>query len=258
MDTAIKVCCDCKQSKSLNNFNKDSKKSFGVSSQCKVCKALYDKSRPPKPYKPRILSEEQRNRKLARQKVYRENKKLLSGYTPKRVVFKTEEERKARRTVMMRAWRKKYRKENVVDKLTSRLRSRMKKVLLDKKNKNKKTDTRAYYSSNVGCKGPDLIKHIESQWTEGMTWDNYGFGADKWTIDHIRPIADFIKSGEDPRKANYYTNLRPLWFTDNMKKGSKYNPSSNPTPNSTPEYESEPESDNEGDTVVEPVKGGGQ
>ena len=52
------------------------------------------------------------------------------------------------------------------------------------------------------------------QFTEGMTWDNYG----EWQIDHIVPLS----SGETLEELialNHYTNLQPLWADENNRKG---------------------------------------
>ena len=55
-----------------------------------------------------------------------------------------------------------------------------------------------------------------------MSWNNYGYGMDKWNVDHIYPLA----AGDctDPeflKKVWHYTNLRPLWQPDNIRKGDK-------------------------------------
>jgi len=72
----------------------------------------------------------------------------------------------------------------------------------------------------IGCTVDELIKHIESRFTEGMTWENHGqFG---WHIDHIIPCASFDLTNEEEQcKCFHYTNLQPLWWIDNLKKGAK-------------------------------------
>ncbi len=209
----MKKCVTCKEIKDFNNFHKSVSKKDGHGAECKTCKSIYDKNRP---YIKRKLTPEQYSKKLARQAKYREEKRALK---PQRIK-KTAEEILARK----RLFRNTYRKINLVDKIANRLRLRIKKVLKNNIPSNKKSDTRSYFSSNVGCKGTELIKHIESQFKSGMSWDNYGWGSGKWVIDHIRPIVDFIKCGEDPRLANHYSNLQPLWFDDNTAKGAKYEP----------------------------------
>jgi hypothetical protein len=77
-------------------------------------------------------------------------------------------------------------------------------------------------NGDIGCSGLELISHIESQWEVSMSWDNYGEGFGNWVIDHKRPISNFLKCGDDVRKANHYTNLGPLWWVDNQYKSDKF------------------------------------
>jgi hypothetical protein len=70
----------------------------------------------------------------------------------------------------------------------------------------------------VGCSLEKLKQHLESQFTKGMSWANYG----KWHIDHIRPCASFdLSKPSEQRKCFNYTNLRPLWAKDNLKRPKK-------------------------------------
>ena len=79
-------------------------------------------------------------------------------------------------------------------------------------------------SQKIGCSGAFLKIYLESKFQPGMSWDNYGFGNDKWHIDHIRPLSSFNLADEkEIQKANHYSNLQPLWQKDNLSKGSKYN-----------------------------------
>jgi hypothetical protein len=58
-----------------------------------------------------------------------------------------------------------------------------------------------------------------------MSWDNYGRknGIKCWEIDHIRPCCTFdLSKPKEQKKCFYYTNLQPLWATENLKKGGKY------------------------------------
>lgn len=70
----------------------------------------------------------------------------------------------------------------------------------------------------IGCDFETVKKHIEDQFTEGMTWENnaqYG-----WHIDHIIPLAS-AKTEEELIKLFHYTNLQPLWWRENLSKGHK-------------------------------------
>jgi hypothetical protein len=72
----------------------------------------------------------------------------------------------------------------------------------------------------IGCTASELKKHLESQFTKGMTWKNYGRKG--WHVDHICPCALFDLSDPEQQKICFhYTNLQPLWASDNSKKGAR-------------------------------------
>ena len=68
----------------------------------------------------------------------------------------------------------------------------------------------------LGCTYNEAFKHISSQFTEGMTWDNYG----DWHVDHIIPLSS-AGTKERLKELAKYTNLQPLWAADNLKKGAR-------------------------------------
>lgn len=71
----------------------------------------------------------------------------------------------------------------------------------------------------VGCTMPFLRQYLESLWTEGMTWDNYGHGRGHWVIDHIIACAKFnLKDREEQKQCFNYKNLQPLWWEENASK----------------------------------------
>jgi hypothetical protein len=80
----------------------------------------------------------------------------------------------------------------------------------------------------VGCSLEHFKKHIEEQFLEGMSWDNYGVDKDgnkvkAWHIDHKIPCKAFNLSNETEIKACFhYRNLRPLWASDNIAKSDTY------------------------------------
>lgn len=75
----------------------------------------------------------------------------------------------------------------------------------------------------VGCPLPDFVRHIESQFSPGMTWENRGQHV--WHIDHIIPVAAFDLTDPDhQRMCFHYTNMRPLWAGDNMSKKDSITP----------------------------------
>jgi len=77
----------------------------------------------------------------------------------------------------------------------------------------------------LGCNGKELYNHLEKQFKDGMTWENKG----EWHIDHIRPCASFnLELEEEIMKCFHYTNLQPLWATDNLSKSNKYDEKTHP------------------------------
>ena len=70
-----------------------------------------------------------------------------------------------------------------------------------------------------GIKPADLHAHLESQFDETMTWDNYGT---VWEIDHIVPLSYFSSLDMDDdlkvRTAWSLRNLRPLHPSLNRSK----------------------------------------
>jgi hypothetical protein len=78
----------------------------------------------------------------------------------------------------------------------------------------------------IGCSPQEFREYIESKFSEGMSWDNYGPRG--WHLDHIIPLAS-AKNINEAIKLNHYTNLQPLWAEDNCKKGCRITDTSNPT-----------------------------
>ena len=73
----------------------------------------------------------------------------------------------------------------------------------------------------LGCSLEDFKSYLESKFTEGMTWDNYGING--WHIDHIKPLAHFdLKDPKQHEEATHYTNMQPLWEKDNCSKSDRY------------------------------------
>ncbi len=98
-------------------------------------------------------------------------------------------------------------------KLAGQLRTRLYKVLQSKKWLKNNT-----FSEYIGCSLNDLKNHLEKQFQSGMTWDNHG----EWHIDHIVPLAS-AESQDEIYKLCHYTNLQPLWASENRTKQDKLN-----------------------------------
>jgi len=74
---------------------------------------------------------------------------------------------------------------------------------------------KASASDAIGCGHAKLRKHIENQFTGGMSWEKYG----QWEVDHIVPLSNGQSVDEFKFLCNYL-NLQPLWKRDNLVKGS--------------------------------------
>lgn len=73
----------------------------------------------------------------------------------------------------------------------------------------------------IGCTIPELRRHLESKMANGMSWANYG----EWHVDHIRPCASFnLQQAVQQAECFHYSNLQPLWGSDNISKGDKWQP----------------------------------
>lgn len=72
----------------------------------------------------------------------------------------------------------------------------------------------------LGCSLPFFEKYLENMFTKKMNWSNYGmFG---WHIDHKLPCSSFdLTKKEEQEKCFHYSNMQPLWHTDNIIKSNK-------------------------------------
>jgi len=113
---------------------------------------------------------------------------------------------------------KEKRKNDPQFRLAHNLRGRIRMAIIHSKGKK--------YSSSVDLLGCDIDtarRHLESLWTEGMSWENYGQPSENyfegWHIDHIIPCANFdLTKLSEQKKCFHYTNLQPLWALDNLSK----------------------------------------
>lgn len=71
----------------------------------------------------------------------------------------------------------------------------------------------------LGCSFQQFADHIAGMFAHGMSWENYGR---RWHIDHVIPCSAFDLTREaHVRQCFHFTNLRPLWARDNLRKGAK-------------------------------------
>lgn len=71
----------------------------------------------------------------------------------------------------------------------------------------------------LGCSISDLKTHLEKMFKPNMNWKNYGKGG--WHIDHIIPLSSAKNDINVFYKLCHYSNLQPLWESENCSKGAK-------------------------------------
>jgi len=106
-------------------------------------------------------------------------------------------------------YRRKRRREDINFLVAHRLRNRLYMALKGRKKTGKTMHL-------VGCSKKEMVEWIESQFKDGMSWENIH-------IDHMIPCASFddLSSPEQQKRCFHYTNLQPMFSLANMGKGAK-------------------------------------
>jgi hypothetical protein len=122
-----------------------------------------------------------------------------------------------RATAYKNAWARIRRRTNMSYAIEVRLRARIGQALRKYKAVPNKR-VRASLKELLGCTVSEARAHLQSKFLPRMSWDN----RELWHIDHIRPCASFdLTDLEQQKQCFHYTNLQPLWATDNHRKGAK-------------------------------------
>lgn len=222
----MKKCSKCKLEKELIDFGNRLSAKDGLQSQCKSCRNKY-------------YEDTKDNLKL----YYKERNKIYYQNNKEKVLIKTKEYRNSNKDYYDN-YNKKYWKtyyNNNKEKIKKYLEKNKHKKNL-RLNKKKELDPIFKFKCNVrssirmsfkrgnnhfkknsrtedilGCSIEEFKKYIESKFTEGMCFENYG----KWHLDHIKPLA-LANTQEEIVILNHHTNFQPLWASDNYSKGAKY------------------------------------
>jgi hypothetical protein len=214
-----KVCSKCKGEKKVCEFGNSKSSKDGLLYSCKECNnkrsVNYRKNNPEKVLElTRNWTKKNPEWVYNRHKKWREENPDKVKELKKNWLDKNPEKRKQYREnykPRKQEQRKERRDSDPVFNLTNRLRCRLWKYLkiLNITKKNKTFDI-------VGCSPQFLKEHLETQFTDGMTWDN----RSEWHIDHIIPLSS-AKTEDELYKLCHYENLQPLWVEDNLKKSNK-------------------------------------
>lgn len=208
----FKRCSCCKELKEATNvfFAKNSRTKDGFSFRCKECRNREE------------YHKKTEEVKQKRKEYYGANKEKVIAHTKKYKERHPEWYKKQNRKyylenkekIVATSKKNHYKRisEDVSFKILQRCRTRLYNAVKGHV-KSKRT------KELLGCSVEHLMNHLEAQFKEGMTWDNYG----EWHIDHIKPCAMFDFSKEEHQKACFhYTNLQPLWAVENIRKSDKY------------------------------------
>lgn len=196
------TCRKCRTAKPDNEFFKCARKKNGLQSYCKQCSLrlhgeFYEKNK-----------EADRAATNARQKAYyHKNKEVClrnSAAWQKANAEKMNERRRSRR------------RADPLLRLAIQLRVRLNTAI--RRSASEIQGVSAV--RHLGCSIEELKSHLESLFSVGMTWGNWGRGLGKWNIDHVVPLSS-AKTEEDMRRLCHWTNLQPLWFLDNVRKGGR-------------------------------------
>jgi hypothetical protein len=216
-----KICRKCKIEKFLDDFSKDKGSTDGHYLYCKeCCKLSYQSKFNLIKEKKRFYSKKYNIENKEKIQSYRKEYRINNREKAKEYRIKNKEKQKSYNkeySINNRERINKYKKNRNLNEpicnLINNVRSRLKKYLKSTGiTKNKKT------FDIIGCPPQQLKEHLEKQFVDGMSWDNYSFHS--WHIDHIIPLSS-AKTEEDLKKLCHYTNLQPLWAEDNLKKSNK-------------------------------------
>tara|TARA_B100001094_G_scaffold70371_2_gene66818 strand:- start:3537 stop:4241 length:705 start_codon:yes stop_codon:yes gene_type:complete len=163
-------------------------------------------------------TQEQHEKENARHRKYQSNWRKENPEKEKANKLNMTTEQRARRCIYFRAYNTKRRAEDPEFRLLNNLRNSLYKAVTAQSSHQYKLKT----IKLIGCTPKQLQIHIESLWTDEMSWESYGLRG--WHVDHIKPCASFdLKDPNQQKKCFHYTNLQPLWAEDNQSKGAKLN-----------------------------------
>jgi hypothetical protein len=210
----MKKCSKCKQEKELNNFGIDKKQCDGLNRVCKQCrqsfskehsKRLYEKN---KVWKENNVDKRKEYLKKWRKEYYNNNVEKLKN--DRKEYYNNNKEKTF---LTNNTYRNKRKQSDPLFKLSTNLRTMIGGAI--KKNGYKKLSKTELILS---CSFDFLKQHLESQFQDWMSWDNYGLYNGQlnygWDIDHIVPLSSALNEN-DLLRLNHYSNLRPLCSYNN-------------------------------------------
>ena len=213
-----KKCRHCGEVKTLAEFNKNKYSQDTRRGECKLCSAKQEKSYH---INPDMITKGYLVCKICKREMHVDN-------------FYKNPSRKSGRRVECKECHRKLSRDYELERYQNSSLFRLKKVA---RTRISEVFRRKGYTKNskctelLGISWEGLKAYLESQFCEGMTWDNFGTNhlpndvcldsnTPKWQVDHIIPLSK-AKDEETIKELCHYTNLQPLWEDDNRDKGNK-------------------------------------
>lgn len=231
----MKLCNKCKKLKSEKEFSKHKGHKNGLQSQCKGCCKIY-KEQYYKTHKKQMLA---KGKKWRANNGEKENirLKLWCKNNPERraiICKKYRENNKEKIAMKNKQWSQspagrasqKRKREKVSSTPKGRLDSVMRATISYSLKLVGSSKNGCHWETLVGFTVEELKKHLESQFDSWMSWENYGYGKDKWCIDHKKPIISFNYDSSDHKefkKCWALKNLQPMRCSENFSKCAKLN-----------------------------------
>lgn len=227
-----KKCNKCKLDKNITQFYKDRNLKSGFRGRCKKCVRDFDMKRIYKHTNNlthRICNTCNLNKNISN---YHKNKRGKDGYFPTCKLCQNEKRRYKRKNpkktnyddiydkykkYIVKQNRLNYKKKNVYTNVQLKIRKSIQRRLLYAIKNNIETSSINKY---LDCSISYFKKWIESQFTDNMSWSNYG----EWQYDHVKPCAFYdLTIDEELYKCFNWKNYQPLMKQDNYIKNNKIN-----------------------------------
>ena len=244
----FKVCSFCEEQYVWTAFCEHKGYRFGRDSICKICKAIHNKayyninkkeilvnsSIYKKSNKIKIVAQRKAHYKMNKENI--KTKKKIHYNNNKSTILAKNKEYRIANAGKIKAHKEIYYNINKSNIIAKTIKYGIEKYKIDPKFKLKKNISRylnrslkknkkgKHWEHLVGYSLDQLKKHLEKQFTNGMTWKKYLEG--KIHIDHKIPISvfNFTKpEHEDFKKCWALSNLRPMWAEENISKSNKIN-----------------------------------